>query len=128
MTERGRITRTFACSLLTFNQDETLLATAWDDNTVSIHDLTTPGTPPELRRLSYTSPVTTLFFDPASSALCVATGTPTVLLVDPLSGLDVRRLLHRKPVRNAVFSADGTLMATASDDNAVRVMSTVETR
>ena len=125
-TVRARISRSFACSLVAFNHDETLLATAWDDNTVSIHDLTADGSAPELRRLSYANPVTTLAFDPAGPALCIATGTPTAVLVDPRSGLDLRWLPHSTPVRHAAFSADGTLIATASDDNVVRVVSSVD--
>jgi WD40 repeat protein len=123
---RARITRGFGCSLLAFNHDETLLATAWDDNTVSIHDLTGNGTPPELRRLAYANPVTTLAFDPAGTALCVATGTPTVVLVDPQTGVDLRWLPHPAPTQHVAFSADGTLITTASDDDTVRVVSTVD--
>ncbi|WP_431439044.1 WD40 repeat domain-containing protein [Actinophytocola sp.] len=126
VAERARISRSFACSLVAFNHDETLLATAWDDNTVSIHDLTAAGSAPELRRLSYANPVTTLAFDPAGPALCVATGTPTAVLVDPQSGLDLRWLPHSKPVRHVAFSADGRLIATASDDDVVRVVSSVD--
>jgi WD40 repeat protein len=121
-TVRARITRPFGCALLAFNHDETLLASAWDDNTVSIHDLTAKDAPPELQRLSYASPVSTLAFDPAGPALCIATGTPTVTLVDPQSGADLRWLPHAGRVRQVAFSADGTLVATAADDNIVRVL------
>jgi WD40 repeat protein len=128
MAVRARITRTFACSLLAFNHDETLLATAWEDSTVSIHDLTAGETPPELLRLNQPGPVTTLAFDPAGRALCVATGSPTVRLFDPRSGLEILRVPQLKPVRHIAFSADGTLIATASDDAVVRVVSSVDNR
>lgn len=81
MAVRARF-RNFGCSLVAFNHEETLLATAWDDNTVSVLDITASGTPPELLRLNQPGPVTTLAFDPVGPALGIATGTPTVRLVD----------------------------------------------
>lgn len=116
-----RVARSFACSLVAFDHAGTLLATAWDDNTVSIHDLGGDGPPAELRRLGFAEPVTALCFAPAGAALCVANGTSTVRLVDPQSGLDLRWLPHARPVRHVAFSADATLVATADDGAAVRV-------
>ena len=118
---RSTVTRPIACSLLGFNRDETLLAAAWDDNTVSIFDSTATGAPVELRRLTYPNPVTALAFDPAGTAVCLATGSPTVFVVDPYSGNDIVVLRHPQPVRHIAFSSDGTLVATACDDRVVRV-------
>ena len=107
--------------VVAFDHDGALLATAWDDNTVSIHDLGGDGPPAELARLVFAEPVTTLCFAPAGAALCVANGTPTVRLVDPQSGLDLRWLPHARPVRHVAFSAGATLVATADDGATVRV-------
>lgn len=116
---RTRVTRNFACSLAALNQDGTLLATAWADNLVLVHDITVQ--PAEVRRLTTTSPVTSLGFAAGGTALCVASGGPTVVVSDVRTGQDLTVLRHPKPVRDFAFSADGALLATACEDDVVRV-------
>ncbi|MCP2241721.1 WD40 repeat domain-containing protein [Lentzea aerocolonigenes] len=116
---RARVTRNFACSLVALSQDGTLLATAWADNLVLVHDIT--GQPAEVRRLTTTSPVTSLGFAVGGTALCVASGGPAIVVSDVRTGQDLVVLRHPKPVRDFAFSADGALLATACEDDVVRV-------
>lgn len=116
---RARVTRGFGCSLVALSHDGTLLATAWDDGLVLVHDIT--AQPAEVRRLTTADPATCLAFAPGGAALCLATGGPLVLLTDVRTGHDVALLRHPKPVRHLAFSADGGLVATACDDEVVRV-------
>jgi WD40 repeat protein len=114
---RARVTRNFGCSLAAL--DGTLLATAWVDNLVLVHDIT--AQPVEVCRLTAASPVTCLAFVPGRAALCLATGGPVVLVSDARTGQDLVVLRHPKPVREFAFSADGALVATACEDGVVRV-------
>lgn len=121
-TERGRISRLVGCAHLAFGFDGTTLAAAWDDNTVSIHDITAPGPPPELLTFTVTAPVTALAVNPSdgSVAVSIANGT-TAVARDPRTGIELIRLLHPAPVVGVAISADGALVATTCADNIVRV-------
>jgi WD40 repeat protein len=121
-TERGRISRLVGCAHIAFGFDGMTLAAAWDDNTVSIHDITAAGTPPELLTFTVTAPVTALAVNPSdgSIAVSIADGTSAVAR-DPHSGIELIRLLHPAPVVGAAISADGALVATTCADNIVRV-------
>ncbi|MCW2902324.1 MAG: repeat protein [Streptosporangiaceae bacterium] len=123
-TEFGRITGSFGCTHIAFSPDATLLATACEDdaNTVSIYDLTAPGTLQKLREFTHPTPITALVFNPADGTIAVTTeGGTTVTLRDPRSGIEQARIPRPNPVRDIAISADGALIATASDDNIVRV-------
>jgi WD40 repeat protein len=121
-TERGRISRPVGCAHIAFGFDGTTLAAAWDDNTVSIYDISAAGTPPELLTFTVTAPVTALAVNPSdgSIAVSVADGT-SVVARDPHSGIELIRLLHPAPVVDTAISADGALVATTCADNIVRV-------
>jgi WD40 repeat protein len=121
-TERGRISRLVGCAHIAFGFDGTTLAAAWDDNTVSIYDISAAGTPPELLTFTVTAPVTALAVNPSdgSIAVSIADGT-SVVARDPHSGIELIRLLHPAPVADTAISADGALVATTCADNIVRV-------
>ena len=121
-TERGRIGRPVGCAHIAFGFDGTTLAAAWDDNTVSIYDISAAGTPPALLTFTVTAPVTALAVNPSdgSIAVSIADGT-SVVARDPHSGIELIRLLHPAPVVDTAISADGALVATTCADNIVRV-------
>jgi WD40 repeat protein len=121
--EAGRVTRLIGCAHLAFSSDATLLATAWDDNTIFIHALT-GGVPAPVRQLPMSGAVSGLAFNPIDNTLAVATSDTSVTILDAHSGEDVIALMHPQPVRDFAFAADGSLIATACDDQIVRVFST----
>ena len=120
-TERGQLTRHFPCRHIAFSSDTTMLAVADDNNTVAIYDITTISSPQQLQELGFAAPITALAFNPADNSIAAAIGAKSVVVYDPRSGIELTRILHPQPVRQFSFSADGALIATASDDGIVRV-------
>lgn len=120
--QQARLMHGVGCAHLAFSFDAALLAAAWDDNTVSIYDLTGSGTPPKLREFTCDAPVSALAFNPQDNTVAVAVADGTVVTVrDPRSDIEQARLLHPKSVRDFAFGAGGALIATTSDDGTVRV-------
>jgi WD40 repeat protein len=115
------------CRQLAFSFDGTLLAVAVDAHapvnnpTVDIYDVRDIDSPRgPLQQLVFSVPVTTLAFS-ADNNLAVATDTTLVQIYDPRTGVELTRLVHPKNVKRFAFSSDGALIATACDDNTVRV-------
>jgi len=120
-TQRGQLTRHFPCRHIAFSFDTTMLAVADDNNTVAIYDITTVSSPQLLYEFGFAAPITALAFNPADNSIAAAIGAKSVVVHDPRSGIELTRILHPQPVRQFSFSADGALIATASDDGTVRV-------
>jgi WD40 repeat protein len=76
-----------------------------------------------LHTLPQTSPVTALSFHPGRS-LAIATESGLVSIVGP-DGAPAGRIAHPAVVRHLAHSADGTVLATACDDEHVRTFSTI---
>ena len=74
------------------------------------------------------SPDSSLVASDGTGFVCVVTGTPTAVLVDPRSGAETLWLLHPTPVRHAASSADGALVATVGDDRVAPVPSLVDSQ
>jgi WD40 repeat protein len=114
-----RVRHGVGCTQLAFGP--TLLAVAWDDNTVTVHDLTGAGDPPAIRQIICRAPVSALAFHPAGDALAVATASTQVAVHDLRTGIELARYLAPRPVRDVAFSSDGALLATADLAGDVRV-------
>ncbi|MEV7095368.1 PQQ-binding-like beta-propeller repeat protein [Amycolatopsis sp. NPDC051045] len=114
-----RVRHGVGCTRLAFGP--TLLAVAWDDNTVTIHNLTGAGDPPAIRQITCPAPVSALAFHPAVDALAVATASTRVAVHDLRTGIELARYLAPRPVRDVAFSSDGALLATADLAGDVRV-------
>jgi WD40 repeat protein len=118
---RGEVKRNFGCTGLAFSFDATMLAAAWDDNTVFVYDITTNGDPTPLREFRFPAPVTALGFNPADNTVAIATAAVSISTYDARTGVAFAPILHPQAVRQFAFSADGALIATACDDGTVRV-------
>jgi WD40 repeat protein len=109
---RRRIEHDGPVGLVAVNSDGSLVATAGPDVRVWRAD----GTP--LHRFTPAAPVTALGFE-ADGALVVATEDPVARVLDPVSGSEIGRLIHPKPVRCLAFGAGGVV--TGCDDHVVRM-------
>jgi hypothetical protein len=93
-----------------------LLCAAWDDNAVTVHDLT-DTTAPVITRIACLAPITGLRMDHADETLLVTTaGRSTVTAYDPHTGEEALRILGPGPIRAATLSADATLAAYITDE------------
>jgi WD40 repeat protein len=120
-TVRGRVTRPFGCSHIAFSFDGTMFAAAWDDNTVSIFEISGSSSVAKVQEFSYDAPISALAFSPADDSVAVATAAASISIRDAHSGIELARILHPQAVSRFAFSADGALIATASDDRIIRV-------
>lgn len=109
---RRRIEHDGPVGLVAVTSDGSLVATAGPNVRVWRAD----GTP--LHRFTPAAPVTALEFD-ADGALVVATEHPVARVLDPVSGSEIGRLIHPKPVRCLAFGSGG--VATGCDDHVVRM-------
>jgi WD40 repeat protein len=102
-----------------FSPDEARIVTASDDHTARVWD---PHTGAELMRLDHDAPVRSAMFAPEGGRILTAAGN-TAHLWDAQTGRLLATTLagHRDEVRDAVFSADGTLIATTSKDYTARI-------
>jgi WD40 repeat protein len=111
-----------------FSPDGNTLATASDDRTAALWDLTVPSRPRRLGRplTGHTDKVASLAFSPDGRLLATGSTDRTAIVWDvadrsrprplgrPLTG-------HRDVVWSVAFSPDGNILATGSADHTVRL-------
>jgi WD40 repeat protein len=102
-----------------FSPDDARIVTASDDHTARVWDAHTGA---ELMRLDHDAPVRSAMFAPEDGRILTAAGN-TAHLWDARTGRLLATTLvgHRDEVRDAVFSPDGTLIATTSKDDTARI-------
>jgi WD40 repeat protein len=66
-------------------------------------------------------PVILLAFHPVDAQLTVVTESPALISYDPHTGRERRRVIHPGGVRDAAYSPDGMLFATAGNDGTIRI-------
>ncbi|MBN1680404.1 MAG: WD40 repeat domain-containing protein, partial [Anaerolineae bacterium] len=109
---------------VTFSPDQVMMATAHNDGTVRLWDITTGGQRSVLR--GHTQPVYSVAFNADGTRLASGGGTDTALdairLWDISSGAQTIAFQgHTAAVTALAFSPDGTLLASASEDRSVRL-------
>jgi WD40 repeat protein len=106
-----------------FNPDGTRLATASENNTASLWDISGNVPITRLHTLSgHTAGVTDVEFSPDGTLLATASEDGTARLWDATSGEEIRVMEgHTEAIWGMVFSADGTRLATGSDDDTARI-------
>ncbi|MGH3874897.1 MAG: TIR domain-containing protein, partial [Pseudonocardiaceae bacterium] len=126
--EHTLISPTGAENGVAFAPDGRTVATAGQDGTVSLWDLTNPAQPSRIGQplAGHTGAVTSVTFSPDGRTLAAASADQTVRLWDvsdpaqtsllgqPLTG-------HTGPVTSAAFSPDGRTLATTSTDKTARL-------
>jgi WD40 repeat protein len=105
---------------LAFSCEGALLATASDNNTPEIWDLSTWSSRRKLK--GHTDSVTSVAFSPDGTLLASASADKTARIWDVATGA-LRATLkgHARSVTSAAFSPDGTLLATVADRDEVRI-------
>jgi hypothetical protein len=113
-----------------FSPTNNVMATAYNDTTVRLWDVTTGGQRAVLQ--GHTSPVLTLAFSPDGSLLASgsgdeATNTDSVIRLWDVGTNQTTAVLegHTAPIRALAFSPDGTLLASAGLDGIVRLWDVV---
>lgn len=102
------------------SRDSKLLASASDDETVRLWDLTMGAAPKTLK--GHSNSVRAVAFSRDSKLLMSASDDKTVRLWDPTTGAALKTLKgHSNWVSAVAFSRDGKLLASASDDKTVRL-------
>ena len=104
-----------------YSPDGKSLATGHRDGTVQIHDLS--GSAPPRTWQAHASPIHQLVFEPGDNGRLLTLGIDkTPRLWNTATGAEISRFAgHAQAVRNAAFSKDGRLLATASDDLTARI-------
>ena len=115
----GAVTHPRPIAAVAFRPDGTQLATGGADRTVRISQMS-GGVPAEGITLTLPAPVVGLAFHPVAPALAVLTEAPTVSVFETEGGLELFRLGHPAPVNDLAFTADGSLLVTASEDGVLR--------
>ncbi|GAA2104088.1 hypothetical protein GCM10009841_21700 [Microlunatus panaciterrae] len=113
LTQGGPVTA------LAFSSDGAFLAIAAGSR-VRLYALQ-PGAAVLIRELRMTAPVTALTFHPAEALLAVVTEGPAVIIFDPRTGRERRRVIHPGGVRDVAYSPDGTLLAITGTDGTIRI-------
>jgi len=101
-----------------FSPDGELVATASDDNTARISQVSSGK---EVIRISHESKVNAVAFSPDGELVATASNDNTARITQVSSGNEVIRINHEDGVNAVVFSPDGELVATASGDNTARI-------
>ena len=108
-----------------FSPDGTTLATASQDDTVELWDVTT--NPPTLKpvHIKHDQPIRSVAFSPNGKLLASGSADNTVKVWDVANGQEVANLAgpdgHTKSVTSVAFSPDGKTLASASDDTTVKI-------
>jgi WD40 repeat protein len=107
---------------MALSPDNRWLATANDDSTVSLFDLKSPGTSPNLLA-DHMDAVWRVEFSPDSQRLATASFDNSVRLwdIDNPSNASVNLQGHQGIVRDIVFNQDGRSLYTVSMDKTVRI-------
>jgi tetratricopeptide (TPR) repeat protein len=101
-----------------FSPDGHRLATASDDHTARIWDVTDGK---QLTEVAHDKPVRGVAFSPDGHRLATASDDHTARIWDVTDGKQLTEVAHDKPVRGVAFSPDGHRLATASDDKTARI-------
>ncbi|MGH3995987.1 MAG: hypothetical protein ACRDTJ_00810, partial [Pseudonocardiaceae bacterium] len=111
---------------MAFTPDGPILATASDDTTMILWDLTDPSRPQPLGQplTGHRKPVNSVAFAPDGRILATGSDDNTVALWDLTDRTQPRQLGppltgHNSPVNAVAFAPDGRTLATGSDDNTV---------
>lgn len=104
--------------VVTFSSDGKYLATARDDNTARVWNLSRG----EIEVIiSHNASVNFVAFSPDGTQLATASSDNTARVWNTTTGNETAKLYHDGSVNFVVFSPDGTRLATASSDKTARV-------
>lgn len=101
--------------------DGSLLATADRELTVRVWSLAETTAKP-VHTFACESPIAALAFNPTDRSLAIATeaGVVAIFDVDPDTGEEQYRFTHPASVRHIAYSSDGSVLASACDDQTAR--------
>jgi WD40 repeat protein len=106
---------------VTFNFEDTRLATAWDDATVKIWGIDRPKKPLLLFR-GHSRAIEALVYHPEGKRLATASRDQTVRVWDAEYGEELFNFRgHTASVRAVAWSPDGLFLASASEDHTIRI-------
>lgn len=115
----GPLTHSAPVTTLAFSSDGTLGAVA-AGSSVRIYAVE-PQNATLIVEITRREPVILLAFHPVDVLLTVVTESPALISYDPHTGRERRRVIHPGGVRDAAYSPDGMLFATAGSDGTIRI-------